>query len=120
MEDFTKVEHLVDHVRDYMQVRADEVRLGVAERTSGVIASLVAGAFITIILVICYIFVGIAAALLLGRILDNLIEGFLIVAVIQLAFGLLVYSLRQRLIRIPVFNTILDQLLVKKTDHEQN
>lgn len=120
MEDFTKVEHLVDHVRDYMQVRADEVRLGVAERASGVIASLVAGAFITLILVICYIFVGIACALLLGRILDDLIAGFLIVALIQLGLGLLVYSLRQRLIRIPVMNAILDQLLLKKTDHEQN
>ena len=120
MEDFTKVEHLVDHVRDYMQVRADEVRLGVAERASGVISSLVAGAFVTLFLVIGYIFVGVAAALLLGRILGDLVVGFLILAGIQLAFGLLVWSLRQRLIRIPVMNAILDQLLVKKIDHEQN
>ena len=120
MEDFTKVEHLVDHVRDYMQVRADEVRLGVAERASGVIASLVAGAFVTLILVIGYIFISVAAALLLGRVLSDLVVGFLIVAGFQLVLGLLVWSLRQRLIGIPVMNAILDQLLVKKIDHEQN
>jgi hypothetical protein len=120
MEDFSKVEHLVDHVRDYMQVRADEVRLGVAERASGVIASLVSGAFITVILVVCYIFVGIGAALLLGRIFDDWVAGFLIIALIQLVLGLLVWGLRQRLIRIPVMNAILHQLLVKKADHEQN
>jgi len=103
-----------------MQVRTDEVRLGVAERASGIIASLVAGAFLTVIFVICFIFVGIAAALLLGRILDDLIAGFLIVALFQLALGLLVWALRQHLIRIPVINAILDQLLVKHPDHEQN
>jgi len=120
MEDFTKVEHLVDHVRDYMQVRSDELRLGVAERASRVIASLVAGAFVTLILVIGYVFVAVAAALLLGRILNDLVVGFLIVAGIQLVLGLLAWSLRQRLIGIPVMNAILDQLLVKKIDHEQN
>jgi hypothetical protein len=120
MEDFAKVERLADHVRDYMRVRTDEVRLGVAERSSGVIATLVAGAFLTVIFVICFVFVSIGAALLLGRILDDLIAGFLIVALVQLAIGLIVWGLRQRLIRIPVMNAILHELLVKKTDHEQN
>ncbi|GGA94693.1 hypothetical protein [Puia dinghuensis] len=32
MEDFKKVENLVDHVKEYMHVRVDEARLGLAER----------------------------------------------------------------------------------------
>jgi hypothetical protein len=120
MEDFKKVEHLVDDVRDYMQVRADEVRLGIAERSSRVIASLVAGAFLTLIFVIGFVFVGVAVALVLGRLLNDLVAGFLLVALFLAALGFIVWRRRQSLIQIPVMNAILKQLLVKRTDHEQN
>jgi hypothetical protein len=120
MEDFVKVEKLVDHVRDYVHVRVDEARLGLAEQSSGIIAFLAAGAALTGILVICFIFICIAAALLLGRVLNDLVAGFLIVALAQLAIGLVIWSARQRLIRIPLMNAILQQLLINRKKDEEN
>lgn len=120
MEDFKKVENLVDHVKEYMHVRVDEARLGLAERSSGVIAFLIAGAAVTGVFALCFIFICIAAALLLGRVLDNLVLGFLIVATFLLLVGLIVWSARQRLIRLPVMNAILHQLFINEPDNEEN
>lgn len=117
MEEFKKVENLVDHVKEYVHVRTGEVRLGIAERSSAVIATLVAGAIVTAIFFLCFIFIGIAAAIWLGRLLDNPITGYLLVAAAQLAIGGIIWASRGRLIRMPVFNAILHQLLLK-TDHD--
>ena len=120
MEEFSKVESMVDHVKDYMHVRADEIRLGVAERSSGVIASLAGGAFLSGIFFLCFMFLSVGAALWLGRLLHDLTWGFLIVAGFQLVLGLIVWGLKRQLIQIPVMNAILDQLLLKKSHHEEN
>lgn len=120
MEDFNKVEHLVDHVRDYMHVRADEVRLGVADRSSAVIATLVAGALVTAVFFLCFVFIGIAVALLLGRTLNDLVVGFAIVAVLCMIIALFIWVSRRRLIRIPVMNAILHQLLLNNEKDEKD
>jgi hypothetical protein len=120
MEDFKKVENLADHVKEYMHVRVDEARLGLAERSSGVIGFLIAGAVVTGIFALCFIFICIAAALFLGRVLDDLILGFLIIATLQLLVGLIVWGARERLLRIPVMNAILDQLFLNEQDNEEN
>ncbi|HLZ86924.1 MAG TPA: hypothetical protein VKQ52_06790 [Puia sp.] len=120
MEDFAKVENLVDHVKDYMHVRVDEARLGIAERSSGAVAFLAAGVAVTGIFTLCFTFIGIGAALLIGRVLDDLVSGFLIVAAFQFLLGLIIWRARQRLIRIPIMNAILQQLLSNKTNDEDN
>jgi len=120
MEDFRKVEDLVDHVRDYMHVRADEVRLGIADRSSAVIAKLVAGALVTAIFFLCFAFVGVAMALLVGRMLHDLVVGFAIVALLYIIVGIIIWAGRHRLIGIPVMNSILDQLLLNHEKDEKN
>ena len=120
MEDFRKVEDLVDHVRDYMHVRADEVRLGLADRSSAVIAKLVAGALVTAVFFLCFAFVGVAVGLLIGRLLDDLVVGFAIVAFLYMIAGVLIWAGRGRLIGIPVMNAILDQLLLNHEKDEKN
>jgi len=120
MEDFRKVEDLVDHVRDYMHVRADELRLGIADRSSAVIAKLVAGALVTAVFFLCFAFTGVAVALLIGRLLHDPVVGFAIVAGLYMLIGLVIWAGRQRLIGIPVMNAILDQLLLNKKKDEEN
>jgi len=117
MEDFKKVEDLVDHVKEYVHVRVDEARLGLAERSSGVIATLIAGSVLTCIITLAFVFVFIAAALLLGRVLNDLALGFLIVAGFLALIGLIVWWGKRRLIRIPVMNAILDELF--ETDNNE-
>jgi len=120
MEEFKKVESLVDHVKEYVHVRTDEVRLGIAERSSAVVAALVAGTIVTAIFFLCYIFLGIGAAIWVGRILNNPIAGYLLVALLQFVIGLIIWAGRGPLIRMPVFNAILHQLLIKTQHDDEN
>src|SRR5579872_2689731 len=119
MDDFKKIEDLVDHVKEYVHVRVDETRLGLAERSSGVVSSLIVGGLLTGLFAMAFLFVFGAAALLLGRMLDDLVLGFLIVAAFLGLAGLIVWWGRQRLIRIPIMNAILDELF-NNDNHEED
>jgi hypothetical protein len=120
MEDFTKVEGLVDRVREYVHVRMDEARLGLAERASAVIATLISGAVLAGMLAFGFIFIGVAAGLFLGRVLDDRVAGFLIVAGFDILLGMIFWWTRRSLIRTPVMNAILGELFDKKEDHEKD
>ena len=120
MEDFKKVEDLVDHVREYVHVRVDEARLGLAERSSGVIATLISGAALAGMLAFSFLFICVAAGLLIGRVLDDLVVGFLIVATFDILLGLIIWWARKSLIRTPVMNAILQEFFEKKEDHEKD
>lgn len=123
MDDFKKMEDLVDHVREYVHVRVDEARLGAADRISGVISSLIAGGILAGILALAFVFVFISGALLLGLLLNDFALGFLVVGVFLAFAGLCVWWARRRLIRIPITNIILDEMLKSKTEndsHEKN
>jgi Putative Actinobacterial Holin-X, holin superfamily III len=119
MEDFKKVEDLVDHVKEYVHVRVDEARLGLAERSSGVLASLIAAGIVAAIFFLACVFACTAAALLLGHLCGSYVFGFLIVAGFLLLAGGIVWWSKQRLIRIPIMNAILNQLF-ETSDHEDN
>ena len=123
MDDFKKVEDLVDHVKEYVHVRVDEARLGLAERASGAIASLIAVAILAGILGIAFVFVFIAGAFLISYLLNDFILGFTLVAAFLALVGLCIWWGRQRLIRIPIMHIILDEMLKSKEqnkDHEKN
>jgi putative superfamily III holin-X len=117
MEDFKKIEDLVDHVKQYVHVRVDETRLGLAERSSGVLSAVIVNAVLAGIFAMAFFFVFAAAALLLGRVLDDLVMGCLIVAAFLGLAGVIVWWGRQWLIRIPIMNAILDELF--KNDHHE-
>jgi len=123
MDDFKKVEDLVDHVKEYVHVRVDEARLGLAERVSGAIASLIAAGILAGILTIAFIFVFIAGAILISYLLNDFILGFLIVGAFLALAGLCIWWARQRLIRMPIMNIFLEEMLSDKEqnkDHEKN
>jgi len=123
MDDFKKMEDLVDHVREYVHVRVDEARLGAADRIAGVISSLIAVGMLAAILAIAFVFVFIGMAFLVSYLLNDFILGFVVVGVFLVLLGFILWWSRRRLIRIPITNIILDELTKNKTEndsHEKN
>ena len=119
MEDLKKIENLLDHARDYTNIRVDEAKLSIAEKTSGVIAMMIATTVVNIIFLLALIFAGAAGAVAIGQWLDNYWLGFLLVAGLYFVAGLFVWVARERLIRIPVMNAIIHQLF-KNDDDEKD
>jgi hypothetical protein len=118
MEEFVKFENLIDHTREYLNIRVDEAKLTVAERSSGVIARIIAVSVVSLVFGLSLIFASVAAAWWLGNSWGRLWLGFLAVAGFYFIAGWIVWSARERLIRIPIMNSIIHQLFKSEEDEE--
>ncbi len=107
---FAKIEELTDSVKEYVNTRVESVKLSVAEKSSALVANLVAGMLVAAVFLFFLIFAGIALALVLGEWTGKMWAGFLIVAGIYLLFGFIVWIAREKIIRLPVMNAMIKQL----------
>ena len=107
---FAKVEDLASSVKEYVDTRIDAVKLNAAEKSSGVIANVIAG---IVVAVVFLFFIGLASTSLaygLGEWIGKTWVGFLIVAGLYLLIGIIVWAGRGKLIRLPVMNAMIQQL----------
>ena len=105
-----RIEELVDHLREYADIKIAKAKLSIASKTSKVISFLFAGMAIGLILLFSLVFLGFSLAHQAGAWFGNLPLGFLAVGVLYLLIGLLVWKSRERLFRIPIMNQIITQI----------
>jgi len=106
---FTKVEELANAVKDYVHNRSESVKLIVAEKSSLFIANLLA--FLAILMFFTF-FVGfssLALASWLAKLIGSKSIAYLITGTLHLVTAVVIWSLRSRLIRFPIMNTMLKQ-----------
>lgn len=109
-EPIAGIRGLAATVKEYLGTRVDAIKLTAAEKTSLVISDLVAGAIVAIVFLCALLFASIAGALALSAWTGKPYSGFLIVSGIYLLAGLITWRSKERLIRIPVMNSIIRQL----------
>ena len=120
---FAKVEELADAVKDYVNTRMESVKLSAAEKSSAIIANVIAVFVVAVVFIFFIIFAGMALAFGLGAWLGSTWLGFLIVAALYLLLGIIVWFARGKIIRMPVMNSMIQQLFVKEEeedDYEKN
>ena len=120
MEELKKVEDLLDHAREYVNIRTDEVKLAIAEKVSAVMAMVIATTVVNIIFLLCLIFASAAGAFALGLWLKSYWLGFLLVAAFYFVTGLLVWSAKEKMIRVPIMNAIIRQLFKNNNEDEKD
>jgi len=117
---FSRVEELVDSVKEYLNNRIDQVKLAAAEKASEVMSNILAAVVVAVVFFFFFIFSSMALAYGLGAWIGKTWAGFAIVAGIHLLTGLVVWSARGRLIRLPIMNALLGQLFTQTDDHEED
>ena len=111
MEDtFAKVEDLAAHVKEYINNRLESVKLSVAEKSSRLLSILIAITIALLVLIMFIIFASIALAYAFAKLTGEFYWGFLIVAGIYLLAGILVWTLKEKIIQLPIMNGILNKL----------
>lgn len=108
---FTKVEELAGTIKEYINNRIETAKLSIAEKSSAFIANTMASIIVAAVLFFFLLFAGVALSLVLGNWIGNTWIGFLIVAVGYLLIGVIIWLGRGRLIRRPVMNKIIRQLM---------
>ena len=109
-EEFKKAEDLAMHLKAYVQIEIELFKLTIAEKLSKIIANFLAAMVVIGVLLLFILFVSIALAFLIGEWLEKMSAGFFIVSILYLLIGVISWYAREKLIRIPILNTILSQL----------
>jgi len=107
---FEKVEELADNIKQYVNNRVDAVKLTAAEKGSALIANLIAGLIVATVFMFFIVFASISLSLLLGNWIGSSWSGFLIVAGMYLLIGTIVWTAREKIIRLPIMNALIQQL----------
>jgi protein-S-isoprenylcysteine O-methyltransferase Ste14 len=115
---FAKVEELADTVKEYVNTRIESVKLNAAEKSSAIIANVLAAVIVALVFVFFIVFASIALSLVLGDWIGKEWAGFLIVACLYLLIGIIVWAARGRIIRLPVMNALIKQLF--RDDDEED
>jgi fatty acid desaturase len=115
---FAKVEELADTVKDYVNTRIESVKLNVAEKSSAVIANLVAGLIVVSFFMLFFLFGSIALAFGLGEWIGKTWAGFLIVSGFYLLIGIVVWTARVKIIQLPVMNALIKQLFGEEDEED--
>ena len=113
---FARVEEMTAHVKEYVNNRMASVKLSAAEKSSKLIANVIALVVVLVVFALFIVFAGIALAFAFARLTGEFYWGFLIVAGIYLLLGILVWQVKEKIIQLPIMNTMLQQLF--KEDEE--
>ena len=107
----TSVEDLFEKVKDYADVRIDLFKLKAINKVSGSVSSFLTT--IVMALIFCVVFLCITAglALWIGDSLGKAWYGFFIVGGGYLIIGLVLYSLRGRLVKSVISNKLIKELI---------
>ncbi|MBU3713722.1 MAG: hypothetical protein FGM46_02100 [Ferruginibacter sp.] len=118
MNTFDKLEELSNHLRKYIDNRMSYTKLVLAERVSNIFSKIFSQLIFIIFIILFLLFAGISLALFLISLTGAYYWGFMIVASIFLAIGLIVLIFRKPLFQKPVTNIILKEILNSEENEE--
>lgn len=117
---FAKTEEIAEQIKELLHVKLDSVKLTVAEKSSKVASNIISAIIAALAVILFIIFFSVALAYLLGEALNNTWAGFLIVSGVYLLVAILIRLIRERVIRIPIMNSILSQFFKKEEVDEED
>jgi len=121
MEDkTTPVEVLLERAQAYTKTSIQLFKLKAIDKLAEMISNISTGFVIFVFFALFFVNLNIGMALLIGDLLGKVWLGFVLVSGIYVCVGLIVYLFRERWIKRPISNSIIEQLLsdeIVKDDH---
>jgi len=118
IEAFSKTEELAGNLKEYVNVKLDSIKLKTAEKSSIVFADVIAGALVLVVFSLALIFGSVAGAFALSSWIGKPFAGFLIMAGFYILLGLIVWAGKNRFIRFPLMNNIIQKLFKNGEEDE--
>jgi uncharacterized membrane protein len=112
MEDKYKIlEELVASAETFGKTNVDLIKLKTVDKTADGISSMVAWATVVIALILFFITLNFGIALLVGDLIGKAYLGFLIVAAFYGLAGLILYLFKDKWIKKPLNNSLINNML---------
>ena len=117
-QDFNNAETFVDQVKEYVNTRLAQLKLSFAEKTSKVVAIIIAVVMVALVFFLFLVLICIAGAIVIGQWLESSWLGFLIIAGIVMLAGFILWVSKDRLIRRPIMNAMISAMFDKDKDEK--
>jgi hypothetical protein len=116
--DFNNAENFVDQVKEYVNTRLAQLKLSFAEKTSKVVAVVIAVVMSALVFFLFLVLICIAAAVAIGQWLENHWLGFLLVGAVVMLAGFIIWISKDWLIRRPIMNALIKAMFDKEEDEK--
>lgn len=125
------IEMLYEKAKKYAGTSTELFALNAVDKTADVLSSLTSVVLLVIVVAMFTLFVNVGLSLFIGSLLNEYYLGFFIVSGFYLVLALVLYVFKDKLIKMPVANLIIAQLLksknsdfnipdiLKETNHEE-
>jgi protein-S-isoprenylcysteine O-methyltransferase Ste14 len=113
---FVKAEEFIDHVKEYVNNRITAVKLQAAEASSKMISNFIAMAVAAAIMLVFAIFMSMGAAFAISDWIGAMYSGFLIVGGAWLILAILMWAGREKILRLPIMNKMLQEMFKDEED----
>jgi Zn-dependent protease with chaperone function len=117
-QDFNNTETFVGQVKEYVNNRLAQLKLSFAEKTSKVMAVMVAIVLSALVFFLFLLLICIAGAIILGQWLESFWLGFVIVGGIVFVVGLVLWVFKDQIIRKPIMNALINVMFDKEEDEK--
>ena len=113
-----KLEDILQEAKGYLDTRMEYTRLYLVEKASKAVADLVTSATVIICFVLAFLFGTVTLALFLSDVLGSFTRGFGCVALIYLAFAIIVFLTKDKFIEKAIINVFIRKYFNKLADKE--
>ena len=107
----TPVEVLLDRAEAYARTSIDLFKLKATDKIAALLSNLVVGLIMLVVVTLIFVSLNIGIALLIGDLLGKAWLGFIILSGIYTCIGIVIYFIRNRWIKRPIRDSIINQLL---------
>ncbi|MDO7171924.1 hypothetical protein [Mariniflexile sp. AS56] len=108
------VDLLYEKAKKYTETSAELLALNTVDKTADVLSSLTTIVLLVLVVVMFTLFINVGLSLLIGSLLNAYYLGFFIVSGFYIVLALVLYVLKDKLIKMPVSNLIISKLLKSK------
>jgi hypothetical protein len=117
-QEFNNAENFVDQVKEYVNTRLAQLKLSFAEKTSKVVAIMIAVVLLALVFFLFLVLVCVAGAIAIGQWLESFWLGFLVMAGIVLLAGFILWLSKDWMIRRPIMNALINAMFDKDKDEK--
>lgn len=117
--EFNNEESFIDQVKEYVNTRLAQLKLLLAEKTSKIIAIMIAVILSALVFFLFLVLVSVAGAIAVGQWLENYWLGFLIIGGVILFTGFILWISKDTWLRKPIMNVLI-KIMFEKEDDEKN
>ena len=107
------IEILFERVEDYTRTTIDLVKLTAVDKTADILSSLLSRLTVSIVFVMFGFLVNVGLSFWIGELVGKIYYGFFIVSSIYLVLAIVLYIVKDKVLKMPISNFIIVKMLKK-------